>query len=163
MFRVLRIISCTATMLLLPSFLVAQGSQTGFGNVNHDSSLPVEVSSDNLDFNQDGGTATFTGNVLIGQGEMRLTAPRVHVIYHKDDDTIERLQATGGVTLVNGSDAAEAARADYNLDTGMIVMRGDVLLLQGDDALTADTVFVDTEAGTARMNGRVKTILQSEN
>jgi len=138
----------------------AQGTQVAFGTVAQDSSLPVEVTADNLNVNQSDGTAVFTGNVLIGQGEMRLSAPRVLVVYLADQTGIERLQASGGVTLVSGPDAAEAARADYNVQTGIIEMQGDVLLVQGGIALTADNMFVDTAAGTARMNGRVKTVLQ---
>ena len=146
--------------LCLPMMAAAQGAQVAFGNTAQDSSLPVEVTADNLNVNQENGTAIFTGNVLIGQGEMRLSAPRVLVVYKQDQSGIEELQATGGVTLVSGEDAAEAARADYNVDTGYIEMEGDVLLVQGVNALTGDKMFVDTRAGTARVTGRVKTILQ---
>jgi len=138
----------------------AQGAQIAFGNMQQDSSLPVEVTADNLDVDQTDGTAIFTGDVRIGQGDMRLSAPRVLVVYKEDESGIARLQASGGVTLVSGSDAAEAARADYNLDTGMIEMQGDVLLLQGRNALSAQRMTVDTRSGTARMSGRVKTVLQ---
>ncbi|WP_254703054.1 lipopolysaccharide transport periplasmic protein LptA [Roseovarius sp. THAF8] len=149
-------------MLCQPLAAAAQGAQVAFGNTAQDSSLPVEVTADNLDVNQQDGTAVFTGNVLIGQGEMRLSAPRVLVVYKSDQSGIEELQATGGVTLVSGEDAAEASRADYNVDTGLIEMEGDVLLVQGINALSGDKMFVDTRAGTARVTGRVKTILQPE-
>ncbi|WP_254701893.1 lipopolysaccharide transport periplasmic protein LptA [Roseovarius sp. THAF27] len=149
-------------MLCQPLGAAAQGAQVAFGNTAQDSSLPVEVTADNLDVNQQDGTAVFTGNVLIGQGEMRLSAPRVLVVYKSDQSGIEELQATGGVTLVSGEDAAEASRADYNVDTGLIEMEGDVLLVQGINALSGDKMFVDTRAGTARVTGRVKTILQPE-
>lgn len=147
---------------LAGTMATAQGTQVAFGNVSQDSSLPVEVTADTLDVDQNDGTAIFTGNVLIGQGEMRLSAPRVLVVYLEDQSGIDRLQATGGVTLVSGQDAAEASRADYNVQTGMIEMQGDVLLVQGKSALTAELMTVDTKAGTARMSGRVKTVLQSE-
>lgn len=151
-------------MLALSSAMpvAGQGAQIAFGNTEQNSALPVEVTADNLDVNQDDGTALFTGNVLIGQGEMRLSAPRVLVIYKQDESGIEALQATGGVTLVSGEDAAEASKADYNIDSGLIEMQGDVLLVQGVNALTGDRMFVDTRAGTARVTGRVKTILQPE-
>lgn len=140
----------------------AQGMQVAFGATAEDSDLPVEVTAENLDVNQADGTAIFSGDVLVGQGAMRLSAPRVLVVYLQDRSGIARLQASGGVTLVSGEDAAEAARADYDVQTGMIEMVGDVLLVQGPAALTADQMSVDTVAGTARMNGRVKTVLQPE-
>lgn len=144
----------------LPSLSLAQGAQVAFGNTQQDSTLPVEVTADNLDVNQSNGTAVFTGNVLIGQGQMRLSASRVLVVYKEDQSGIQQLRATGGVTLVSGEDAAEARTADYNIDSGLIEMEGEVLLLQGVNALTGDKMFVDTRAGTARVTGRVKTILQ---
>ena len=156
-----RILICAFT-IWFPYFAAAQGAQIAFGNTEQNSNLPVEVTADNLNVNQEDGTAIFTGNVLIGQGEMRLSAPRVMVVYKKDQSGIEELQATGGVTLVSGEDAAEAREADYNIDTGLIEMEGDVLLIQGINALTGDKMFVDTKAGTARVTGRVKTILQPE-
>lgn len=140
----------------------AQGMQVAFGSAPQDSGLPVEVTSQNLDVNQTDGTAVFTGDVLVGQGEMRLAAPRVLVVYLEDRSGIARLEASGGVTLVSGEDAAEARDADYNVQSGLIEMSGDVLLVQGPSALTADTMTVDTVAGTARMNGSVKTVLQPE-
>lgn len=140
----------------------AQGAQIAFGNLQDNSELPVEVKSDNLDVDQVDGTAVFTGDVVIGQGDMRLSAERVRIVYLEDESGIERLSASGGVTLVSGEDAAEAARADYNIETGIIEMRGDVLLLQGENAVSGDRMTVDTASGTARMSGRVKTVLQPE-
>lgn len=147
---------------LAPMMVTAQGAQVAFGSTQQDSDLPVEVTADNLNVNQNDGTAVFTGNVLIGQGEMRLAAPRVLVVYLEDESGIESLNATGGVTLVSGEDAAEASQADYNIQTGLIEMEGDVLLIQGVNALTGDKMFIDTKAGTARVTGRVKTVLQPE-
>ena len=135
-----------------------------FGTIQQDTSLPVEVTADSLSVNQTDGTAIFTGSVVIIQGEMRLAAPRVLVVYAQATDArearIARLEATGGVTLVSGPDAAEAERADYNVDDGEVVMLGNVLLTQGASALTSDRMTVDLENGTAQMDGQVRTILR---
>ena len=149
--------------IMLPFMALAQGTQIAFGDTGQNSNLPVEVTADSLAVNQKNSTAVFTGNVLIGQGEMRLAAPRVLVVYLEDQSGIERMEATGGVTLVSGDDAAEATAADYNIRTGLIELHGDVLLVQGPNAITAQRMFVDTKAGTARMSGQVKTVLQPEN
>lgn len=154
--------------LLLPAFCVilaatafAQGTSVAFGGIRQDTDQPVEVTSDSLSVDQETGTAIFTGNVVIGQGEMRLSAPRVLVVYRADNQGIQRLEATGGVTLVSGPDAAESERAEYDIDNGTIVMIGNVLLDQGPNAISADRMDVQLDAGTAQMTGRVKTILQT--
>lgn len=140
----------------------AQGTQLAFGGLQTDPSLPVEVSADVLDVNQTDGTAIFSGNVVVGQGEMRLSASKVQVVYNAEQSGIERLIATGDVVLVNGPDAAEADAADYTIDDGVIVMTGNVLLTQGPNALSSEKLTVDLTTGTARASGRVKTILVSE-
>lgn len=154
----------TAVLLLsalAPFAALAQGAQVAFGGIKADTTLPVEVTADQLAVNQTDGTATFTGNVLIAQGEMRLSAASVLVEYGTGDRSrIERLHATGGVTLVSGADAAEATEAIYSIDSGDVVMTGNVLLTQGTSTIAGQMLTVDLKTGTGRMEGRVKTVLQ---
>ncbi|SFQ49478.1 lipopolysaccharide export system protein LptA [Roseivivax halotolerans] len=157
MTRTLALLGC-----LIPFAAFGQGAEVAFGTMQQDSSLPVEVSADQLSVNQSSGTAIYTGNVVIGQGDMRLAAPRVLVVYAEGAGQIDRLEATGGVTLVSGEEAAEADRADYNVADGTVVMVGNVLLTQGENALTSDRMVVNLDDGTAQMDGRVRTVFQPD-
>jgi lipopolysaccharide export system protein LptA len=143
----------------------AQGTQVPFGGFTHDTSLPVEVAAERLEVDQRDGTAVFSGNVVIGQGDMRLTANEVRIHYAgaEGDATgrISRLEATGGVTLVSGAEAAEAREAVYTIDDGLIVMSGDVILTQGNNALSSQQLTVNLQAGTGVLEGGVRTILQT--
>ena len=154
-----RILIVAATLLALSGPALAQGTKVAFGGMKQDTSARVEVSADSLQVNQSDGTALYTGNVVIGQGEMRLAAPRVLIIYTEGQGRIDRMEATGGVTLVSGEEAAEADRADYSIDTGVVVMTGNVLLTQGSNALTSERMIVNLEDGTAQMTGRVRTVI----
>ncbi|MCB1342589.1 MAG: LptA/OstA family protein [Pseudooceanicola sp.] len=152
------LIRTLAVCLALAAPATAQ-TNLAFGATKADTSLPVEVTADSLDVNQADGSALFKGNVLVGQGEMKLTAQQVLVIYNGQGGGIQRVEATGDVLLVNGPDAAEADRADYSIDTGVVVMTGNVLLTQGTNALTSEKATINLTAGTAQMTGRVKTVL----
>jgi lipopolysaccharide export system protein LptA len=138
----------------------AQGTSVAFGTLRQNPDAPVEVTADALAVDQETGRATFSGNVLIGQGEMRLSAPKVLVVYKSGNSGIQELNATGGVTLVSGPDAAESSAAVYNVESGTILMTGNVLLTQGNNALTAEKMTINLRDGTAQMSGRVKTVLQ---
>ncbi|WP_142638458.1 LptA/OstA family protein [Ruegeria faecimaris] len=140
----------------------AQETQVAFGSAKADPSQPVEVTSESLNVNQEDGTAEFIGNVLIVQGEMRLTAERVLVIYNADRSGIERMEATNDVVLVSPPDAAEGDWAEYTIDSGEIVMRGNVLLTQGPSVISGDQMNANLTTGTAKMTGRVKTILNPD-
>lgn len=145
-------------------FAVPATAQTNInlGGIAADPSAPVEVTADNLNVDQDTGSAVFSGNVVIGQGDLRLSAPSVQVTYAADSGDITRLRATGGVTFATATEAAEAQSADYNLASGLLTLNGDVLLTQGQSALSADSMVLDLNAGTAQMNGRVRTVFQQD-
>ncbi len=137
--------------------LVAQEAKIAFGGLTQDTTLPVEVQADTLSVDNAKGSAVFDGNVLVGQGEMRLAAARVTVEYGADGKSIARLHATGGVTIANLADAAEAREAVYTIDSGVIVLTGDVLLTQGASALSGQKLTINLKDGTGIMEGRVST------
>jgi lipopolysaccharide export system protein LptA len=119
--------------------------------------LPVEVTAENLSVNQADGTANFSGNVLVKQGEMRLSAAAIRVEYSADGKEINRLHASGGVLLVNATDAAQAAEAVYTIASGEVVMTGNVLMTQGQTAIKGQRLVIDLKSGTGRMEGGVTT------
>ncbi|MGR3541029.1 MAG: LptA/OstA family protein [Hasllibacter sp.] len=131
-----------------------------FGGAAQDTSAPVEVTADSLSVARDGATAVFEGGVVIGQGEIRLSAGRVEVRYDGANRRIASLEASGGVTLVSGPDAAEAQSASYDVDSGLVILEGDVLLTQGQAAVAADRARVNLVTGEAQAEGNVRTVLQ---
>ncbi|WP_108483744.1 LptA/OstA family protein [Oceaniglobus ichthyenteri] len=157
-----RIATLATLLMLCGAPALAQGTNIAFGGLKHDTSQPVEVASDSLSIDQADGSAEFSGNVLITQGEMRLSAGAVRVVYAPGGaGQISEMRATGGVTLVNGAEAAEAREAIYSIDKGTVVMTGDVLLTQGQNALSSNTLTINLAAGTGILEGRVRTVFQT--
>nr|WP_268821684.1 LptA/OstA family protein [Octadecabacter dasysiphoniae] len=146
---------CVAVLCATPAF--AQ-TNINLGVINADPTAAVEITADNLSVDQTTGTAVFQGNVVVGQGDLRVSAGRIEVVYSGTSGAISRLAASNGVTFVTATEAAEAATADYDLDAGTLTMRGDVLLTQGTSAISADTMRVNLSTGAAQMEGRVRTI-----
>ena len=145
--------------LFLPVAAQAQTDIT-LGGIRADPTAPVEVTADNLTVDQTARSAVFAGNVVIGQGDLRIAAGRVQVIYDEASGDIGQLLAAGGVTFVTETEAAEAQSADYNLTTGMLTLSGEVLLTQGASALSADAMTINLRDGTAVMEGRVRTVFR---
>ncbi len=152
-------------VFLSASLAHAQGAQVAFGGLKHDSSLPVEISAESLAVDQAKGTAEFKGDVIAGQAALRLTADKVLVEYATEGDQVTgeiyRMTALGNVTLVNGAEAAESEEAIYTLAEGKVRMTGDVLLTQGQNAISGNVLNIDLNTGTALFEGRVRTIFQS--
>ena len=148
-------------LLALGLALPASAQTVAFGGIRADTTAPVEVTAESLRVNQDTGEAVFTGNVLIGQGEMRLSADSVTVVYAEGgQSSIRSLNATGGVTLVSGPDAAEAAEAAYDVEKGTVVLTGDAIVTRGESVLAGDRIEVSLKDGTASVQGGVRTVLQ---
>lgn len=136
-------------------------AQTGvaLGALTVDPKDQVEVTADQLSFDQDSGRAVFQGNVLAVQGDLRLSAGRVEVAYDAESGDVTRLTASGQVTFVTPAEAAEAARAVYDLRANTLTMEGDVLLTQGPNAIASERMVVDLSTGRAQLEGRVRTVI----
>lgn len=157
------------SMLGLPVPAMAQSgassAEVQFGEGGATSGQPVEVTADSLEMNRDAGTALFRGNVLIVQGPLRLSGAEVDVLYGpgaEGETQIQRVEARGGVTLVNGPDAAEGDEAVYTVGSGEVVMTGDVLLTRPDAAMTGERLRVNVDDGTGVMEGRVTVLFTPE-
>lgn len=151
---------------VIPVAAFAQGAQVGLTGFSYDPAEPVEVTADSLTVDQADRSSVFTGNVVVGQGDMRLGAGNLRIEYRLNEagaiEGIARLIASEGVTLAAGSEAAEAREAVYDLSASRIVMTGGVLLTQGPNAISGDRLVVDLSSGTGTMEGRVRTVLMPQ-
>jgi len=127
---------------------------------------PLEVTADSLEVDQASGASVFRGNVLAIQGDLRMTAGTIRIEYTPATDggsqRVDRLIASGGVTLVTPSEALEAREAIYTLPQGDLEMTGDVLLVQGQNVLSGQRFVANLTAGTGQMTGRVRTVIRME-
>lgn len=144
---------------------LAQGAQVPFAGLAKGESQTVEVAADGLEIDQAANSAVFIGNVVIGIGDLRLSADRVEVLYSTEEGAaigaIRALRASGNVIFTSGGEAAESDTAIYEIEDGNVLMEGNVILTQGANALSGERLRIDLNAGTARMEGRVQTIFQT--
>lgn len=151
-----------ALILCSAHAVAAQGTGLSFSGLDAVRGLPVEVRSDELRVDNTTGETLFSGNAVLGQGDMRIAAPQIRIIYATENGgRIERLEASGGVTLVTAEEAAEAQSAVYEVDAGTVTMQGNVILTQGQNVLSGDTLNVNLRSGQGRMDGNVRTIIQT--
>lgn len=156
----LKLIAVCASLFVATTGVATAQTNVDLGGIRVDTSEAIEVTADSLSVNQESGRAVFDGNVIVAQGDLRLTAGQVEVVYGTDTSEIARLIASEGVTFVTADEAAEAQQADYDIATGLLVLTGDVLLTQGPSAISAARMTINVTDGTASMEGRVRTILQ---
>jgi lipopolysaccharide export system protein LptA len=151
------LVGLVAGLALLAASATAQEAKIAFGELDQDTTLPVEMQADQLAVNNADGSAVFSGNVRVTQGEMVLSAGEVKVKYGAKQGEIEQLIASGGVTVTNLGDAAKASEAVYTIASGVIVLTGDVLLTQGPSSMAGQKLTINLKDGSGIMEGRVTT------
>lgn len=135
----------------------------GFGGVAYDARQPVEVTADSLTIDQSTGEAVFSGNVIVHQGDLRMAAGQVRVIYSETAgrQEVDQVVATGGVLVTRGADAAEGRQAEFDVATALLTMSGQVLVTQGPTAVAGDRMVVNMRTGSGSVEGRVRTVLDT--
>ncbi len=137
-----------------------------FGGFKHDRTAPIEITADAVEVRQAENLAVFTGNVVAGQGTLRLTANEMEVIFDQENQSesetgaIKNVKAKGQVFLSNGSETAQGNQGEYDLDSGMVTMTGDVILTQGENAGSGQKLTINLNTGVANMGARVQLIFQ---
>lgn len=139
----------------LPAIALAQGSIGALRN--HDSDAPVDVSSDRLEVQDKANRAILTGNVRVQQGNLTLAAPRMTAAYLPGADggnpQLQRLDASGGVTLVSPSETARSNVAIYDLNRRIVTMLGSVSLVRGTNRISGGRLVYDLNSGRASVDG----------
>ena len=157
----MRVFFTALVLSCLSAIPISAQTAIGFGGAEHDSSQPIEVTSDSLSVDQVTGNAVFSGNVVIVQGDLRIAAGEVSVIYSTGEvQQVSDVLATGGVLMTRGQDAAEGAQAEYSVENGSVLLSGDVMVTQGQTTIAGDRLNIDLNTGNGTVEGRVRTILQ---
>jgi lipopolysaccharide export system protein LptA len=127
----------------------------------HDSKAPVDVTADRMEVQDRVDRAIFAGNVLARQGELSLRTARLTVAYASQDGIdINRIDASGGVTVTSPSETARGDFAVYDLNEGLITMVGNVRLERGGSYLSGGRLTIDLDTGRAVMDGGLRGVNQ---
>lgn len=152
------IVRRTRTLFLAAvAVLVAHTAAAQFRQ-SQDTSLPIEIAADALKVQQDKQIAVFTGNVDAQQGNMKLRADKIWVHYHdqsggEETQSISKIDAEGQVFFSSGSETAKGDQGTYDVDKGVIVLTGQVVLTQGENVLRGSRVLLDLKTGLSTMDG----------
>ncbi|HEY0043662.1 MAG TPA: LptA/OstA family protein [Allosphingosinicella sp.] len=120
----------------------------------HNSDAPVEVAADRIEVQDRTDRAIFSGNVVAKQADLTLNAERITVAYTNSKGVqIQRIDASGGVTVKSPSETARGQFAVYDLNQRIITMVGGVSLVRGDSRVNGARLVLDLDSGRAVLDG----------
>ncbi|HVV64810.1 MAG TPA: lipopolysaccharide transport periplasmic protein LptA [Rhizomicrobium sp.] len=145
----IRIVVClwAAAALAAPA-----GEQAGLGLSKRDANAPIEVSADRFDADFNSKQGTYSGNVLVKQGDFRLRADkvRVNVVSGKPD----KIFATGNVVFTAPSGNAQGDNGVYDVGPRLITLNGHVLLTKEKNIMRGTTLTVNLATGEAQLGAK---------
>ena len=141
--------------LALASLSTAAAAQ----GLRHDTSLPIEITADQLEVQQQEQLATFTGNVDAVQGDLVLSADRLRVYYYGSDQqapagassSIRRIEAEGNVFVSSPEETAQGAAGVYDVASNQLSLEGSVVLTQDENVIRGERLEIDLVSGQSRV------------
>jgi lipopolysaccharide transport protein LptA len=153
--------------------------------------VPTVITSDSLDVDIANDLATFTGNVIVEDEEMRISCNKmlIHLEVPADDPAaddkadaapgggnkrVSRIVCIGDVIIVrkvrliaaanneNIEQKALAGRADYDVNSGQIVMTEDPVLMRGTDSLRGERITIWRDSDKMKVEGGSRLEMSSE-
>lgn len=119
-----------------------------------DTNSPVQIAADQIELQDKASRVNLTGDVVITQGDLTLRAPRTTIAYTNGNKLeIQRLDATGGVSVTRGNESASGAVAVYDFNKRLITMTGGVTLRRGSDTLHGGRLVIDLRTGLSSVDG----------
>jgi lipopolysaccharide export system protein LptA len=151
-----------ARSLLLLAAAAATLAGTGYAQAQqpvsalrgHNSDAPVDVSADRIEVQDRADRAIFAGNVSVRQEALTLSADRLTVAYSSTGGIqIQRLDASGGVTVRSPSETARGNFGIYDLQDRLITLVGNVRLTRGGSTINGSRLLIDLDTGRAVIDG----------
>lgn len=120
----------------------------------HNSNAPVDFAADRIELQDRADRVTLGGSVVIKQADLTLNAARVTIAYTNNSGVdVNRIDASGGVTVRRGAETARGDVGIYDLDSRIITLVGNVQLNQNSNVLRGGRLVVDLDSGRAVVDG----------
>ncbi len=118
-----------------------------------DANEPIRLLADKATYSERTGVTSYSGNVSITQGTLKMTADNLTVNLNKNR-AIDSAVANGRpatiqqiVTQEKGLAKGQANRIDYNVKTGIVTLTGNARLTQNGASFTGNVIRYSLKAG----------------
>jgi lipopolysaccharide export system protein LptA len=163
-----------------------QGPPNALQGFSQNRDQPVKIQAASLEVREKEKIATFNGDVQVLQGDTELRCKSLNVFYEEEaagaravktaegsssgqagmsgQRQIRRIEAKGGVTVVQKDQHASGDTAIFNMHENTVTLTGNVVVTRGQDVLRGQRLIVDLTSGITKMDqGRVEGLFQARN
>ena len=133
--------------------LCIAGPSAAATSAGPDTTKPIAVNADSFAADLKAETGTYTGNVIVIQGEVRLHADEVTVA--APGGKASRMDARGHVVVDSPSGTAVGDTGTYDVAQQLVHLMGHVALTKDNNVMRGTALDVDIATGKARLTGGV--------
>ena len=112
---------------------------------------PIDFRCDGLNVQSQSGTSTCKGNVVVSRGDVLMCCDFFEAKASTDWNW-ERFKCTGNVRVRRGNEFVWANKAEFNLESSVITIRGGPLLERGLSLMTGEEVRIDIKQDRAQIS-----------
>lgn len=124
------------------------------GIASHNSRAPVNYDAGRIVLDDRANQVVFGGGVTVTQADLAIRSDRMLVNFTDAGQLeIQRITASGGVTVTRGSEQASGDNAIYDFNRRIITMAGNVRLRRGTDTLNGGRLVIDLDTGLSTVDG----------
>ncbi|OOS02229.1 lipopolysaccharide export system protein LptA [Moraxella cuniculi DSM 21768] len=124
-----------------------------------DANQPIRLLADRATYSERTGVTTYSGNVTIEQGTLKIAADNLTVNLNTANRSINSAVATGRpatmqqiITQEKGLAKGQANRIDYNAVTGIVTLTGNAKLTQAGSSFSGNVIRYSLSAGDVEAN-----------
>jgi lipopolysaccharide export system protein LptA len=125
---------------------------TGMGLSKHDANAPIQVSADRFDAEINQKEGTYSGNVIVLQGDFKLRADKVRVVAPSGKP--DKIFAYGNVVFSAPSGNAQGDNGVYDVGPRLITLTGRVILTKEKNVMRGSTLTVNLLTGMAQLGAK---------
>ena len=123
----------------------------------HDANAPINISADKFLADSNAKTGTWSGNVLVVQGDMRMRANSVRLNVVGKDNKPDKIFANGNVVVDSPtSGTVTGDNGIYDVVARTVTMTGKVVLTREKNVMRGSQLTVNLETGLATLGGGAK-------
>ena len=136
-----------------PALAATQSSLMG----KHDANAPINISADKFVADSNAKTGTWTGNVVLIQGDMRMRANAVRLNVVGKENKPDKVFANGNVVVDSpNSGVVTGDNGIYDVVAHTVTMTGKVVLTKQKNVMRGSQLTVSLDTGVATLGGGAK-------
>jgi len=139
------------TTLLMSCLLASIGLSMPLYALSTDSDKPMKIAADRVDIDDEKGTSTFKGNVLITRGSIRIEGDSI-IVYRDNEKNLDKMHSTGKPAHFEQTPdnkkkpvIAEANELFYDAVKELLIMRGNAKIIQSGNIFTGNSITYDSK------------------